>query len=75
MFEQTNYHDTEVVRSFKYLGTVINNSNDKTEESSTVKHTCPRNTMEETSFGKRRTEVPFEGGQSPQGVVAPHMDG
>jgi len=65
MFEQTNDHDTEVVRSFKYLGTVINNSNYKTEESSTVKHTGPRNTMEETSLGKRRMEVPFEGGQSP----------
>jgi len=23
MFEETNDHDTEVVRSFKYLGTVI----------------------------------------------------
>jgi len=65
MFEHTNDHDTEVVRSFKYLGTVISNSNDKTEESSTVKHTGPRNTMEETSLGKRRREVPFEGGQSP----------
>jgi hypothetical protein len=25
-------HDTEDVRSFKYLGTVINNTNDETEE-------------------------------------------
>jgi hypothetical protein len=75
MFEETNDHDTEVVRSFKYLGTVINNNNDKTEESSRVMHTGPRNTMEETSLSKRRREAPFEGGQTPEGAVAPHMDG
>jgi hypothetical protein len=76
MFEQTNGHDTEVVRSFKYLGTVINNSNDRTEELSKVMHTGPKNTrMEEASLGKRRMEAPFEGGQSPGGPVAPHMVG
>jgi len=25
-------HDTEVVRSFKYMGTAVNNTNDETEE-------------------------------------------
>ena len=76
MFERTNdHHDTKVVRSFKYLGTVINNSNDKTEESCRVMHTGPRNTMEEAILGKRRMEAPFQGGQSPEGAVAPHMGG
>jgi hypothetical protein len=50
-------------------------SDDKTEESSRVMHTGPRNTMEETNLGKRRMAAPFQGGQSPDGVVAPHMDG
>jgi hypothetical protein len=75
MFEQTNDHDNEVVRSFKYLESVINNNDDKTEESPRVMHTGPRNTTEETNLGKRRMVALFEGGQSPEGVVAPHMDG
>ena len=50
MFEQTNDHENEVVLSFQYLGTVLNNSKDKTEESSTVMHKGPTNSrMEETS--------------------------
>jgi hypothetical protein len=74
-FEQTNDHGSEALGSFKYLGTLINNSNDKTEESSRVTYTGPRNTMEETSLGKRRMEAPFEGDQSPEGAVAPNMGG
>jgi hypothetical protein len=38
--------------------------------------TGPRNTrMEETSWGERRMEVTFEGGQGPEGAVVPYMDG
>jgi hypothetical protein len=60
MLEQNNDHDTEVERSFKYLGTAINNSNDRNEELSKVMPTGPRNTrMQEASLGKRRMEVPF----------------
>jgi hypothetical protein len=39
-------------------------------------HAGPRYTrMEEMSYGQRRVEVTFEGGQGPEGAVAPHMDG
>jgi hypothetical protein len=31
--------------------------------------------MEETSWGQRRMEVPFEGGQSPDGAVASKIGG
>jgi hypothetical protein len=75
MFEQTNDHDNEVVRSFKHLRTVIINSNDKTEESSRMMHTGPRNMMEEPNLGKKRMEAPFTGDQSTEVAVAPHMDG
>jgi hypothetical protein len=29
--------------------------------------------LEETSWGQRRLEAPFEGGQNPEGVVATYM--
>jgi hypothetical protein len=60
MFEQNNDHVNEVERSSKYLGTVINNSNDRNEELSKVMPTGPRNTrMQEASLGKRIMDVPF----------------
>jgi hypothetical protein len=37
--------------------------------------TGPRNTkMEETSWGERGMEAPFEGGQGPAGAAATYMD-